>query len=75
MARVDESLKAELADVPTLTIFGERNDPFGWQGRYEKTFKRTKSVVIEKGNHFPSMDDPDKFAASIRRWWAEAVGA
>lgn len=71
MARVDHALNTSLRQVPALTIFGSRNDPYDWQGRYECTFDNTTSVAIEKGYHFPSADNPEKFASSVLDWWNE----
>jgi len=46
---------------------------YDWQDRYARTFSYTRPVVIEKGMHFPFMDDPERFSASIRDWWRDAV--
>jgi haloalkane dehalogenase len=73
LAAINEDLSSVLRDVPVLTIFGARNDPFGWQDRYSKTFSNARPVVIEKGMHFPFADDPEKFATSIRTWWRDTV--
>lgn len=71
LVAISQVLESQLRDVPALTIFGERNDPYDWQDRYAKTFSRVRSVVIEKGMHFPFMDDAEKFSVSIREWWRE----
>src|SRR5438874_1182980 len=34
MATVEQSLQARLADLPVLTLFGRKNDPYGWQARF-----------------------------------------
>ena len=73
LAVIDRLLSTVLRDVPVLTIFGARNDPYDWQGRYARTFSHARPVVIEKGMHFPFMDDPERFSASIRDWWRDAV--
>ncbi len=62
-----------LADRPVLTIFGEKNDPFGFQQRLATIFPDHNGVVVEKGNHFPMCDDPDLFAEQVRRWHTSAV--
>lgn len=59
---------------PTLTIFGEKNDPFGFQERHAEVFADHEGVVVKGGNHFPMMDDPDLFADSLREWHGRSVG-
>ena len=71
--RIESALAAGLAERPVLTIFGEKNDPFRFQERHHATFANHESLVIEGGNHFPMMDDPDRFAAKLREWWNRAV--
>jgi pimeloyl-ACP methyl ester carboxylesterase len=69
LGAINQVLMSVLRDLPALTIFGERNDPYDWQARYARAFSNAQSVVIDKGMHFPFMDDPDRFAASVRSWW------
>ena len=71
----DRALTTTLAHLPVLTVFGERNDPFGFQDRHHATFPKHEGVVVAKGNHFPMMDDPDLFADSLRRWLSGDAGA
>jgi pimeloyl-ACP methyl ester carboxylesterase len=71
--RVARAARTILNDLPVLTIFGERNDPFGFQARHAATFPDHTGVVVPGGNHFPMMDDPDLFATSLRRWHASRV--
>jgi haloalkane dehalogenase len=66
---VDAAITAELNDRPILTIFGERNDMFGFQRGHEARFPNHESLIIERGNHFPMMDDPDLFASTVANWW------
>jgi len=61
-------LAGPLAGVPLLTIFGERNDPFGFQMRWKELFPAARQIVVPKGNHFPMCDAPDFVADSIRSW-------
>jgi pimeloyl-ACP methyl ester carboxylesterase len=76
-----ESLYAELAKafagpfrgLPFMTIFGERNDPLGFQPRWKELFPHARQVVIAKGNHYPMGDDPDLVANSIRAWHRDSV--
>ncbi|HEX6300861.1 MAG TPA: alpha/beta fold hydrolase [Acidimicrobiia bacterium] len=54
-----------LADLPLVTIFGERNDPGHFQERWLQLFPVATRVVVPGGYHFPMCDDPDLFAATI----------
>jgi haloalkane dehalogenase len=65
---VDHAVTTVLADRPVLTVFGERNDPLGFQARIAARFADHEGVVVGRGNHFPMMDDPDLFASSVRDW-------
>jgi haloalkane dehalogenase len=73
MADVELSLQASLADLPVLTLFGRKNDPYGWQHRFQHIFPGAAAVGIADGHHFPFNDDPDAYSAAISAWWAEKV--
>ena len=73
MADIERLLKTRLGTVPVLTLFGRKNDPYGWQERFAQIFQNVSAVGIERGHHFPFNDDPDAYSAAIRRWWAEKV--
>jgi len=73
MAELEQSLRTGLTDLPVLTLFGRRNDPYGWQARFGQLFPQATAAVIADGNHFPFDDDPDAYAAAIRAWWARSV--
>jgi len=75
MASVERSLRAEFADLPVLTLFGRKNDPYGWQARFGRVFAQVTAARIDDGHHFPFNDDPDAYAAAITSWWAEKVAA
>jgi len=62
-----------LGRLPLLTIFGQRNDPLGFQPKWRARFPRARQVVVPKGNHFPMCDDPDLVANEIRAWHRELV--
>lgn len=66
---------ARLAGRPALTIFGEKNDPFGFQARHAATFTDHEGIVVPGGNHFPMMDAPDLFADTVRDWHRRKVAA
>jgi pimeloyl-ACP methyl ester carboxylesterase len=72
-SEIETALHGSLRDRPLLTIFGERNDPFGFQRRWKELFPGALQIVVPGGNHFPMCDDPDLFAASIKTWLHEGV--
>lgn len=57
-----------LGDRPVLTIFGERNDPFGFQDRWAEHFPHAEQMVIRGGYHFPMCDEPETVAKRITQW-------
>lgn len=67
-ARIEAATADVLADRPVLTIFGERNDPFGFQKRHHALFADHEGIVIPKGFHFPMADDPERFAETVADW-------
>jgi haloalkane dehalogenase len=69
MAALRDPFKA----LPLLTIFGERNDPLGFQPQWKEMFPDARQVVVPKGNHFPMCDDPDLVANAIRSWHREYI--
>jgi haloalkane dehalogenase len=71
--QLDRALTGPFRTLPLLTIFGERNDPLGFQPRWKQLFSDARQVVVSKGNHFPMCDNPDLVAASIREWHHERV--
>lgn len=70
---VARALAGPLAGLPLLTIFGERNDPFGFQQRWKKLFPDARQEVVAGGNHFPMCDAPDFVARVIREWHRDCV--
>jgi len=71
--QLDRALTGPFRHLPLLTIFGERNDPLGFQPRWKQLFSDARQVVVPKGNHFPMCDAPDLVAASIREWHRDRV--
>ena len=65
---LEVALGTTLADKPVLTIYGERNDPFGFQARFKEHFPDAEEMIIPKGLHFPMCDDPDGFANRVAGW-------
>jgi pimeloyl-ACP methyl ester carboxylesterase len=74
-AEVARALEGPFRRLPLLTIFGERNDPLGFQPHWKRLFPDARQVVVRKGNHFPMCDDPDLVAASIRELHRDRVRA
>ena len=62
------TLRSALSDKPVLTVYGEKNDPFGFQTRFRELFPEAEEMVIPNGNHFPMCDDPSGVANRIREW-------
>ncbi|MBV9208519.1 MAG: alpha/beta fold hydrolase [Actinobacteria bacterium] len=75
LAEVERSLRATLAGLPVLTVFGRKNDRYGWQDRFQEIFPHATAAGIADGHHFPFNDDPDAYSAAISAWWAEKVAA
>jgi pimeloyl-ACP methyl ester carboxylesterase len=70
---VVRALAGPFRRLPLLTIFGERNDPLGFQPQWKRLFPDATQMVIPKGNHFPMCDDPDLVADTIGQWHRESV--
>jgi haloalkane dehalogenase len=71
--QLDHALTGPFRRLPLLTVFGERNDPLGFQPRWKQLFSDARQVVVAKGNHFPMCDDPELVAASIREFHRDLV--
>jgi pimeloyl-ACP methyl ester carboxylesterase len=72
-AELDQAFAGPLGELPLLTIFGERNDPLGFQPQWKTLFPSARQIVIPKGNHFPMCDDPRGVAKAIGEWHREHV--
>jgi haloalkane dehalogenase len=68
LTRADTSLRTTLRHLPVLTVFGERNDPFGFGRQWKARFPDARQEIISGGNHFPMCDDPAMVAGWIRSW-------
>jgi haloalkane dehalogenase len=68
-----ESTVARLAPIPAITVFGQRNDPLGFQPRWAERFEDLVAVEVPGGNHFPMCDDPDLVAGALARWFGDRV--
>jgi len=65
--RVHNVLTGPFRKLPVVTIFGERNDPLGFQPRWKQLFPEAQQIVVPKGNHFPMCDAPDIVADALKR--------
>jgi haloalkane dehalogenase len=65
---LERALSTTLAGKPVLTIYGERNDLFGFQARFKEHFPDGEEMIVPKGLHFPMCDDPQGFAERVSRW-------
>jgi pimeloyl-ACP methyl ester carboxylesterase len=72
---LQRALTGSSKDLPLITIFGERNDPLGFQPRWKELFPRAQQVLVPRGNHFPMCDAPDLVAETIRVWYRERVAS
>lgn len=71
--RVEAALVGPFRKLPLLTIFGERNDPLGFQKRWKSLYPDARQLVVAGGNHFPMCDDPQLVASELRSWHKERV--
>ncbi|NND03641.1 MAG: alpha/beta fold hydrolase [Acidimicrobiia bacterium] len=72
-SRIEEETTSALSDRPMLTIFGQYNDPWGFQDRHAVNFPNYEGIVVPNGYHFPMTVDPDLYAETIRAWWQRRV--
>jgi pimeloyl-ACP methyl ester carboxylesterase len=70
---VTRALTGPFRRLPLLTIFGERNDPLGFQPQWKQLFPDSRQITIPKGNHFPMCDAPDLVTDTIRAWHHELL--
>jgi pimeloyl-ACP methyl ester carboxylesterase len=70
---VTRALTGPFRRLPLLTIFGQRNDPLGFQPQWKRLFPSSRQITIPKGNHFPMCDAPDLVTDAIRAWHHELL--
>jgi pimeloyl-ACP methyl ester carboxylesterase len=75
LIEVERSLQTAMAGLPVLTLFGRKNDPYGWQDRFQQVFPHASAAGIPDGHHFPFSDDADSYAAAVSSWWAQRAAA
>jgi pimeloyl-ACP methyl ester carboxylesterase len=73
LAEIESSLETELSGLPVLTLFGRKNDRYGWQDRFHHIFPGATAVTIDDGHHFPFDDDPQAYTDAIYAWWTAKV--
>ena len=74
LEQIEQALTTTLADRPLLSVYGARNDPFGWQDRMRRMFPRGRHLRVPGANHFPFADAPDMVADEIVLWWRDEAG-
>jgi pimeloyl-ACP methyl ester carboxylesterase len=75
LAELESALGSTLSTKPALTVYGEKNDPFGFQDKFGSLLDDVDEMVIPEGNHFPMADDPEGVAAAIATWHRTKVQA
>lgn len=70
---LETQLSETLANKPALTVFGEKNDPFGFQETFREHLADLEEMVVPGGNHFPMADDPHGLAERIAIWHSGRV--
>jgi len=70
---VERALVHTFNHLPLITIFGELNDPLGFQRHWKALFPDALQFVVKGGHHFPMCDDPEFVAAAIRSWHMQKV--
>lgn len=74
LATVESGLHG-LADKPVLLCWGDRDIAFRdkERARFEKTFRKCRTVRLGGAGHYVQEESPDEIAAAIRAWWDEDV--
>ena len=69
----EAALQSALAHLPVFTVFGEKNDPFGFADRWQTLFPNATRWTVPEGNHFPMCDEPTGYAERLRAWHRSEV--
>ena len=67
--RAEQALRGPLSNLAVHTIFGEKNDQFGFADRWKSLFPAAEQWTVPGGNHFPMCDDPAGFAEHLAGWF------
>lgn len=59
-----------LADLPTLFLYGAHDNGYraGLLDRWRRILPRHRSLVLPDSGHFPTEDEPERFAHEVGRW-------
>lgn len=70
-----ESRLHELAEIPTLFLYGARDNGYaaGFLDRFESILVRHEAVVLPHSGHFPLEDEPEQFIDAMRSWLSRHV--
>jgi pimeloyl-ACP methyl ester carboxylesterase len=68
--RVDAAREA-YRSLPAVTVFGEHNDPLGFQAEWAEQLDDLEQIEIPNGNHFPMCDAPSVVAEAVRARFGE----
>ena len=71
--RASAGLRGPLGSTPLLTVFGEKNDQFGFADAWHDHVSGGQACTLADGNHFPMCDAPGEVASWIRRWHRDRV--
>ena len=60
-----------LADKPALILWGDKDIAFRPKERvrFERTFPRHQTVILEGAGHYVQEEVPEEICARIRQWW------
>jgi hypothetical protein len=62
------AIESTVSDLPLLTVFGEKNDPRGFQSKWAERFPNLTQVVVKNGRHFPKCDDAQRVSSALTDW-------
>ncbi|QUR67808.1 alpha/beta fold hydrolase [Mycobacterium spongiae] len=62
---IHTGLTGPLAGKPLLSVFGEHNDPLGFQPQWKALFPDARQLKVLSGNHFPMCDDPQFVGSAL----------
>jgi pimeloyl-ACP methyl ester carboxylesterase len=68
-----EAAVAALARQPTLTVFGQLGDYFGFRRQWRARCPNLTEAVVPWGLHFPMADNPELVAEAIHAWHCAQV--
>jgi haloalkane dehalogenase len=65
-----EARLAEVATLPVLLIWGDKDDAFQQPEllRWQQTFPTAQTITVQGVGHYAASEAPEEFAAAIRGW-------